>query len=240
MLRLFNIVRPSLYPARSFSLPTKRKMAILNPKEHSPLLIASHNKGKIVEFRELLQPLGFEVVSAADKGLEEPEETGKTFEANAQIKSIASAKSTGLLALSDDSGLAVDALNGDPGIYSARWAGPTKDFQKAMKDVHEKLIEANAITSQQRKAKFVAVLSLAKPDGTTKEFRGEVQGTIVWPPRGEKGFGYDPFFLPDGHDRTFGEMSSDEKHGWKPGQSTALSHRARAFQLFAKDALGVE
>lgn len=222
------------------SIRSLNKMPLLNPKDHSPLLVASHNKGKISEFRELLQPLGFEVVSAGDKGLDEPEETGTTFEANAQIKSLASARSTGLLALSDDSGLAVDALNGDPGIYSARWAGPSKDFAKAMEDVHEKLVQAGATTPESRKAKFVAVLSLAKPDGTTKEFRGEVPGTIVWPPRGEKGFGYDPFFLPDGYDRTFGEMTSDEKHGWKPGQSNALSHRARAFKLFAKDALGVE
>lgn len=180
------------------------------------------------------------MVSAADRGLEEPEETGTTFEANAQIKSLAAARATGLLALSDDSGLAVDALNGDPGIYSARWAGPSKDFGKAMQDVHEKMLAVGAETPQRRAARFVAVLSLASPDGRTTEFRGEVPGTVVWPPRGSKGFGYDPFFLPDGYDRTFGEMSSDEKHGWTPGQATALSHRARAFKLFARDALGVE
>lgn len=212
---------------------------LLNVKEHSPLLIASHNQGKINEFRELLQPLGFEIVSAADKGLDEPEETGTTFEANAQLKSIAAAKATGLVALSDDSGLAVDALNGAPGIYSARWAGPSKDFGKAMQDVHERMQACDASTPEKRKGRFVAVLSLAQPDGSTREFRGEVEGQIVWPPRGTKGFGYDPFFLPDGHDRTFGEMASDEKHGWKPGQETALSHRARAFKLFADEALGL-
>lgn len=147
------------------------------------------------------------------------------------------------MALSDDSGLAVDALNGDPGIYSARWAGPSKDFGKAMQDVHEKLQAQGATHPSQRKARFVAVLSLAKPDGTTKEFRGECPGTIVWPPRGTQGFGYDPFFQPDGehlNGKTFGEINSDDKHGWKPGQVSALSHRARAFKLFAKDALGVE
>lgn len=181
-------------------------------------------------------------MSAADKGLDEPEETGTTFEANAQIKSLAAAKATGLLALSDDSGLAVDALDGDPGIYSARWAGPSKDFGKAMQEVHEKLNAKGATTAAQRTARFVAVLSLARPDGTTTEFRGECPGHIVWPPRGDKGFGYDPFFQPDGAElgaRTFGEMSSDEKHGWQPGQEHALSHRAKAFKIFASEALGV-
>lgn len=205
---------------------------ILDPSKDSPLLIATHNQGKVKEFRELLSPLGFEIVSAAEKNLEEPEETGFTFEANAQIKSLAASKATGLISLSDDSGLSVDALNGDPGIYSARWAGPNKDFDKAMKDVHDKLIEKKATTPETRRGKFVAVLSLAKPDGTTQEFRGEVHGTIVWPPRRKPGlgFGYDPIFQADGDTRTFGEISSEEKH--------KISHRAKAFELFSKEALG--
>lgn len=211
---------------------------MLSPSTDSPLLIATHNKGKVSEFKELLHPLGFDIVSAADKNLDEPEENGTTFEANAQIKSLAASKATGLVALSDDSGLAVDALDGDPGIYSARWAGPSKDFGKAMEDVHAKLVAAGATEPAQRSGRFIAVLSLARPDGTTTEYRGEVQGTIVWPPRGISGFGYDPFFQPDGETRTFGEMTSEEKHGWSPGKE-ARSHRARAFQLFAKEALGI-
>lgn len=204
-----------------------------------PLLVASHNKGKIAEIEELLGPLGFTVVSAAERDLPEPDETGDTFEENARIKALAAATATGLVALSDDSGIVVDALDGAPGIYSARWGGPGKDFAMAMRQVEEKLQAAGARDPARRGARFVAVLCLAWPDGTTREFRGEVEGTVVWPPRGSLGFGYDPFFLPEGHSRTFGEMSSDEKHGWKPGQETALSHRARAFRLFARDMLGV-
>jgi XTP/dITP diphosphohydrolase len=211
---------------------------LLNAARDSPLLIATHNQGKVSEFKELLHPLGFEVVSASDKNLDEPVEDGTTFEANAQIKSIAASKVTGLIALSDDSGLAVDALDGAPGIYSARWAGPTKDFGKAMEEVHQKLLERGATKPEDRKGRFVAVLSLARPDGTTKEYRGEVEGTIVYPPRGNSGFGYDACFQPDGETRTFGEMTSEEKHGWSPGKE-ARSHRARAFQLFAKEALGI-
>jgi XTP/dITP diphosphohydrolase len=208
-------------------------MTLLDPKA-GPLLVASHNAGKIAEFRDLLGPLGFEVVSAADKGLPEPEETGSTFEENAEIKALAAARATGLAALSDDSGLAVDALGGDPGIYSARWAGPDKDFAGAMARVNEKIDGA-----ADRTGRFVAVLCLATPDGATSFFRGEIEGTLVWPPRGALGFGYDPMFQPEGHDRTFGEMSAEEKHGWRPVEAHALSHRARAFQLFAKEALGV-
>ncbi|UHD45603.1 RdgB/HAM1 family non-canonical purine NTP pyrophosphatase [Aureimonas altamirensis] len=204
-----------------------------------PLLVASHNQGKIAEIEELLGPLGFTVVSASQRDLPEPDETGSTFEENARIKALAAATATGLVALSDDSGIVVDALDGAPGIYSARWGGPDKDFAMAMRQVEEKLQAAGALEPAQRRARFVAVLCLAWPDGTTREFRGEVEGTVVWPPRGTLGFGYDPFFLPEGHSRTFGEMSSEEKHGWKPGQATALSHRARAFQLFARDMLGV-
>ncbi|WP_152047645.1 RdgB/HAM1 family non-canonical purine NTP pyrophosphatase [Aureimonas psammosilenae] len=214
-------------------------MSLLDPSRDGPLLVASHNEGKIREFRELLAPFGFTVTSAAEKNLPEPEETGTTFEENAQLKAFAGAKASGLLSLSDDSGLCVEALGGDPGIYSARWAGASKDFAQAMRNVEEKLQAAGATTPEQRRASFVCVLSLARPDGTTTEFRGEIFGEIVWPPRGSLGFGYDPFFQPDGFTKTFGELSSEEKHGWKPGDATALSHRARAFKLFAEEALGV-
>ncbi|MEE2951696.1 MAG: RdgB/HAM1 family non-canonical purine NTP pyrophosphatase [Pseudomonadota bacterium] len=213
-------------------------MALLKP-EDGPLLVASHNRGKIWEIRELFEPFGFEVTSAKDKGLDDPEETGETFEANAEIKARAAQEATGLAALSDDSGICVEALGGDPGIYSARWGGPERDFAMAMRNIEEKLQAAGATTPDQRRATFVAVLCLALPSGETHFYRGEVDGTLVWPPRGELGFGYDPMFLPDGLDKTFGEMMSAEKHAWKPGQPDALSHRARAFQKFSAEALGV-
>jgi len=214
-------------------------MPLLKP-EDGPLLVASHNHGKIWEIRELMEPFGFEVTSAKDKGLADPEETGTTYEANAEIKAVAAMEATGLASLSDDSGLSIEALNGDPGIYSARWAGPERDFAMAMRNVEEKLQAAGATTPDKRKATFVAVLCLARPGHEPLFFRGEVDGTVIWPPKGDKGFGYDPIFWPDGLDRTFGEMMSAEKHAWTPGQPTALSHRARAFQKFAKAALGVE
>lgn len=196
------------------------------------LVVASHNQGKIREINELLAPYGFDVVSAGDLGLPEPEETGTTFEANAELKAAASATASGFPALADDSGFCVAALNGDPGIYSARWAGPDKDFAMAMRNIEEKLQQLGATTPDQRRGSFVAVLCLAWPDGHREFFRGEVEGQIVWPPRGDKGFGYDPVFQPDGHEKTFGEMTSDQKHGWSRS-TPALSHRARAFQLFA-------
>ena len=202
---------------------------------HGKLLVASHNRGKLREIDDLVAPFGIETVSAVDLNLNEPEETGTTFEANALLKAHAGAKNAGLMALADDSGLAVEALDGDPGIYSARWAGPDKDFAMAMRNVEEKLQQLGATTPAQRRAKFVSVLALVWPDGEERLWRGEVHGALVWPPRGEKGFGYDPIFLPDGHDRTFGEMSSDEKHGWETPD--ALSHRARAFRMFAEDML---
>lgn len=205
--------------------------------EPGPLVVASHNPGKVREIVDLLGPYGFDVRSAAALGLPEPEETGDTFEANAILKAKAAAQASGLRALADDSGLCVDALNGDPGIYSARWAGPTKNFAAAMKRIESKLTSAGATTQNSRKARFVAVLALAEPDGTVETFRGEIGGTIV-PPRGTLGFGYDPIFRPEGHALTFGEMSAEEKHGWRPGDSRALSHRARAFRLFAQRHLG--
>ena len=201
------------------------------------LVVASHNSGKVREIDELMRPFGFEAISAAALGLAEPEETGLTFEENARIKSLAAAIVSGRPSLSDDSGLVVDALDGEPGIYSARWGGPEKDFARAMRLVEERLHEAGAISRESRTARFVAVLSLAFPDGTSEEFRGEVEGTLVWPPRGDNGFGYDPVFLPLKHDRTFGEMSAPEKHGWN-GKDEGLSHRARAFARFARARLG--
>jgi XTP/dITP diphosphohydrolase len=201
------------------------------------LVVASHNPGKVREIEELIAPFGFKVTSAGALGLPEPEETGTTFEDNARIKSLAAAGSAGLPALADDSGLVVDALGGEPGVYSARWAGPDKDFARAMRLVEERLQAAMATTPEARTARFVAVLSLAFPNGTAEEYRGEVEGTLVWPPRGDKGFGYDPFFLPVGHSLTFGEMSAEDKHGWD-GKGDGLSHRARAFARFARAQLG--
>lgn len=204
--------------------------------EPGKLVVASHNKGKIREINELLAPYGFDVVSAGDLDLPEPEETGLTFEANAELKAVAAATASGLPSLADDSGFCAEALGGDPGIYSARWAGPDKDFAMAMRNVEEMLQQKGATTPEKRRGSFVAVLCLAWPDGHREFFRGEVEGQIVWPPRGEKGFGYDPIFQPDGHKRTFGEMTSEEKHGWSR-ETMALSHRARAFQLFSKACL---
>jgi XTP/dITP diphosphohydrolase len=197
-----------------------------------PVVIATHNPGKLAELRELLAPFGIEAQSAGELGLAEPEETGKTFAANARIKATAAAQATGRPAFADDSGLVVEALGGDPGIHSARWAGSGKDFRFAMNEIQTLLIERGAKTPAQRRAHFIAALCLAWPDGHTEEFEGRVDGVAVWPPRGDKGFGYDPLFLPDGFDRTFGEMTADEKHGLPP-KGQGLSHRARAFVKLA-------
>ena len=182
------------------------------------LAIASHNAGKVREIAELLAPFGIEGVPAAELGLDEPEETGATFLANAELKA-RSALGAGLPALADDSGLAVTALDGAPGIYSARWAGPDRDFSRAMAAVHERLGD------RPREAAFVAALALAWPDGHVESFEGRVAGRLVWPPRGERGFGYDPIFMPDGHGETFGEMDPEAK--------ARISHRARAFEKLA-------
>ena len=198
------------------------------------IVIATHNPGKLREMRELLAPHGVEAASAGELGLPEPEETGSTFVANAELKALAAARSADRLALADDSGLCVDALAGAPGIYSARWAGPTKDFAAAMAKIEEVLQASGATTPETRRAHFISVLSLAWPDGTIESFEGRVDGALVWPPRGTVGFGYDPVFLPDGHDRTFGEMSSQEKHGVPADGGEALSHRARAFQALSR------
>jgi XTP/dITP diphosphohydrolase len=197
------------------------------------LVVATHNEGKLREIEDLVRPFGLAVTSAAALGLAEPAETGASFEANARLKAVAAAGASGLPALADDSGLSVDALGGEPGIYSARWAGPDKDFSRAMRLVEERLAAAGATTPEKRKARFVAALSLAFPDGSHETWRGEVAGVLVWPPRGDHGFGYDPMFLPDGHARTFGEMPAAMKHGWD-GTGEGLSHRARAFAGFAR------
>lgn len=186
------------------------------------LVVASHNPGKVKEINELLGPYGVEAISAARLGLPEPEETGTTFEANAMLKSQAAAKGAKLVALADDSGLCVDALAGDPGIYSARWAGPDRDFALAMRNIEEKLRAQEATMPGQRRAHFVSVLSVAWPDGHVENFEGRVHGTLVWPPRGTRGFGYDPMFLPEGNSETFGEMDPAAKH--------EISHRAVAFR----------
>ena len=200
------------------------------------LVIATHNPGKLVEMRDLLALYGIAAVSAGELGLPEPDETGTSFRANARIKAQAAAQAAGMPAFADDSGLVVDALDGAPGIQSARWAGPAKDFAGAMARIDALLREHGATTPAARKAHFVSALCVAWPDGHVEEFEATVDGTLVWPPRGAKGFGYDPMFLPDGFALTFGEMTSDEKHGLPP-KGQGLSHRARAFLKLAEACL---
>ena len=199
-------------------------------------MIATHNPGKLAEMRDLLAVYGVDAISAGELGLPEPDETGVTFRANARIKAEAAAKASKRPAFADDSGLTVDALNGDPGIYSARWAGPDKDFRLAMNKIQSLLVERGAKSAEQRRGHFVSALCVAWPDGHAEEFEATVDGTIVWPPRGTQGFGYDPLFKPDGHDRTFGEMPAEEKHGLPP-HGRGLSHRARAFLKLAEACL---
>jgi XTP/dITP diphosphohydrolase len=187
------------------------------------LVIASHNPGKVEEIASLLARFAIKALPAASLGIPEPEETGDTFEANAALKAGAAAGASGLPALADDSGLVVPALGGAPGIYSARWAAPDKDFRIAMERVHREL------GNNHRNATFIAVLALARPDGDIQLFRGEVQGSLIWPPRGDRGFGYDPMFIPLGGTLTFGEMDPAEKH--------RISHRARAFAKLVEGCL---
>lgn len=198
-------------------------MTQLPLKAGTKLVLASHNKGKLAEFSTLLADFGITVLSAGDLDLPEPDETETTFAGNAALKAVAAAKATNLPALSDDSGLCVSALGGAPGIYSARWAGPDKDFPAAMARIHD------GIGPDERDAWFICVLCLAFPDGTTHLFEGRVNGQIKWPPRGEKGHGYDPIFTPEGETRTFAEMEEAEKN--------AISHRARAFKAFRETCL---
>ncbi|GAA4005417.1 RdgB/HAM1 family non-canonical purine NTP pyrophosphatase [Sphingomonas humi] len=188
------------------------------------LVIATHNSGKLREIRALVARFGIECVGAAELDLPEPEETGTSFVANAELKARAAADLTGLPALSDDSGLSVDALNGEPGIHSARWAedeAGDRDFGRAMEKVEAALLAAGPEAG--RDAHFTCALSLAWPDGTVESFEGKVFGHLVWPSRGDHGFGYDPVFVPHGHEQTFGEMAPEAKH--------AMSHRAKAFEL---------
>ncbi len=196
------------------------------------LVIATHNGGKLREFGELLRPFDVSPLGASALGLDEPEETGSTFPDNALLKARAAARASGLIALADDSGLCVDALDRAPGVHSARWAGATKDFGAAMARVERELTALAAPPPW--RAAFISVLALAWPDGADEAFEGRVDGVLLFPPRGTAGFGYDPIFLPDGYDRTFGEMSSEEKHGIPADGSLALSHRARAFQNFSR------
>ncbi|MFO1117433.1 MAG: RdgB/HAM1 family non-canonical purine NTP pyrophosphatase [Beijerinckiaceae bacterium] len=196
------------------------------------IVIATHNSGKLREMRELLAPYGIEAVSAGELGLAEPEETGADFAENALIKARAAAEAANLPAFADDSGLCVEALGGAPGIYSARWAGESKDFYAAMDKIGVEVEKTGA--KKPWRAHFVSALAVCWPDGHVEQVEGRVDGDLVFPPRGTAGFGYDPCFLPDGHARTFGEMTSDEKHGIPADGSRALSHRARAFQELAR------
>lgn len=188
------------------------------------LVVASHNAGKVWEIKQLIAPFGLDAVSAGDLNLPEPEETEATFAGNARLKALAAATGSGLPALADDSGLEVDVLGGAPGIFSARWAGPAKDFDLAMKKVADEVAARHGWTAPGPRANFICSLCLAWPDGTTEVFEGRVDGILVWPSRGGNGFGYDPMFLPDGKSETFGEMQPAEKH--------AMSHRSRAFAAF--------
>ncbi len=207
---------------------------------HRPLtgkvVIATHNAGKLREMQELLAPFGVEAVSAGELGLPVPAETGHMFSENAAIKAHAAAKATGLPAISDDSGLCVNALDGAPGLFTADWAGPNKDFQAAMGRVERELQKRG---TTDRRAHFVSALVVAWPDGHEELFEGRVFGQVVWPPRGSRGFGYDPMFQPDGYAETFGELPSEQKHGidWSRSEEGALSHRARAFVKLAAGCL---
>jgi XTP/dITP diphosphohydrolase len=199
------------------------------------VVAATHNSGKLREMRELFAPYRIELLGAGDLGLLEPEETGDSFTANAELKATIAARAARLPALADDSGLCVEALGGAPGIYSARWAGETKDFSAAMERIRTEILAAGA--PQPWRAYFVSALAIAWPDDHVELFEGRVDGDLVFPPRGANGFGYDPIFVPDGHDRGFGEMTAEEKHGIPADGSRALSHRARAFQDLARACL---
>jgi XTP/dITP diphosphohydrolase len=203
------------------------------------LVIATHNPGKLWEMRALLAPYGVEAVSAAEFGLPEQEESGERFAANAELKARTAAQGANLPSLADDSGLCVDALGGQPGLHSARWAettpGGPRDFATAIEKVEAALHEAGA--KPPFRAHFISVIAFAWPDGRAESFEGKVFGTLVFPPRGKLGFGYDPIFLPDALARTFGEMMMEEKQAIPADGSPALSHRARAFQAFARACL---
>lgn len=196
----------------------------LRLKRGDSLAVATHNQGKLREFRDLLDPYGIKVLSSGELGVPEPVESGDTFEENAQLKAVITAFASGMPALADDFGLAIEALGGAPGIHSARWAGEPRDFHRAMARAEEELQAKGAVSPGMRRAKFVCMLCLANPIGAAQFFEGTVAGHLVWPPRGDKGFGYDPVFVPDGYNQTFGEMDPAQKH--------AISHRANAFAAF--------
>jgi XTP/dITP diphosphohydrolase len=198
-------------------------------KRGDHLVVASHNPGKVWEINQLLAPYGLDAVSASTFGLNEPEETEPTFEGNAKLKALVAAKGAKLPALADDSGLEVEGLDGAPGIYSARWAGPDRDFSIAMQRVHDELQERGIWNGAAPRANFTSVLCLAWPDGETQLYEGKVYGHLVWPPRGTNGFGYDPIFVADGQSMTFGEM--------EPANKYAISHRTRAFDVFKRACL---
>lgn len=194
------------------------------------LLIATHNKGKLEEFRQIFGPRGVEVTSAGERGLGEPAETENTFIGNARIKAKAAMEASGLITIADDSGLCVDALDGAPGVYTADWAGPSRDWTMAMRTVEEKLQAKGATTPDARRATFNCTLVVLWPDGSERIFVGQAPGYLAWPPRGQLGHGYDPMFVPDGgNGKTFAELTADEKN--------AISHRARALDLLMKDLL---
>jgi XTP/dITP diphosphohydrolase len=191
------------------------------------IVVATHNKGKLEEFAALLKPYGVDATSAGELGLSEPEETEKTFRGNARIKALHAMKASGMIAIADDSGLCVDALNGDPGVYTADWAGPNRDWMMAMRNVEEKLQAADASTPAERTGAFMCTLCVMWPDGEERFYEGKAPGYLVWPPRGHLGHGYDPVFVPDGGSQTFGEMPPDEKN--------RISHRARALEQLFRD-----
>jgi XTP/dITP diphosphohydrolase len=188
----------------------------------STLIIASHNESKVEEIREMLDAFGMKVISAAEAGIDEPEETGKTFAENAELKARHASKHSHLPALADDSGIVIPALGGAPGIYSARWAGPDKNFSVAFERIEKELKQKNA--EENPAAYFICVLSLALPGGEIKNFEGRIDGKLIFPPRGAKGFGYDPIFIPDGYAKTFADID--------PAEKNRISHRARAFEKF--------
>jgi XTP/dITP diphosphohydrolase len=222
--------------ASSSSAAIRHLRSDIRPLTSDRVVIATHNPGKLAEMRELLAPYGIAAISAGELALSEPDETGMTFTENACIKALAAAKAAKSPALADDSGLVIEALDGAPGIHSARWAGPDRNFYHAMETIEQELRARDATTPERRRAHFVSALCLAWPDGHSEQFEARVAGTLVWPPRGHRGFGYDPMFLPDGQQQTFGEMSSEEKHGLPP-RGKGLSHRARAFLKLAEACL---
>lgn len=201
-------------------------------KRGQRLVVASHNPGKVREIRELIEPYGIEAIGAGAIGLTEPGETETSFAGNARLKAVTAAEAAGLPALADDSGLEVDVLGGAPGVHSARWAGPTKDFAVAMQKVAREIEARNGWTPPGPRANFTCALCLAWPDGTSSLFEGKVFGRLVWPPRGDRGFGYDPMFVAEGEQLTFGEMEPKAKH--------AISHRARAFAMFVEACLDTD